>query len=161
MNLRTRVTAMSKRPKSRKRYVGEFLKPIYRSSKAEKLQIDKFTNLFAMYDIDLDGEDDPFLLLAIELANTHVPGLRIVEHRGGREQKWKAGLWKDLLRDVAARKANRKMSTRAAIRGLREDPKWAQFTQVNLETRHREGIKLDRRRDDIARAWLAQSRNRQ
>ena len=130
---------MSKRPKSRKRYVGEFLKPIYRSSEAEQQQIDKFINLFAVYDIDLDGEDDPFLLLAIKLANAHVPGLRIVEHRGGRERKWKGGLWKDLVRDVAARKAKSKMSTRAAIRALREeDPKWAQFTQENLETRHRE-----------------------
>ena len=112
---------MSKRPKSRKQYVGEFLNPIYRSSKAEQKQIDKFLNLFAVYDIDLDGEDEPFLLLAVALANAHVPGLRIVEHRGGREQKWKAGLWKDLVRDVAAKKAKRKITTREAIRALRKN----------------------------------------
>ena len=162
LNSRAEVIAMSKPPKSRKRYGGEFLKPIHRSSKAKQQQIDKFINLFAVYDVDLDVEDDPFLLLAIKLANAHVPGLRIVEDRGGRARTWKAGLWKDLVRDVAARKAKRKMSTRTAIRALREeDPKWAQFTQENLETRHREGVKLDRRRDGIARALLAQSRNRQ
>lgn len=161
-NLRAEGTAMSKRPKNRRRYVGEFLKPIYRSSKAEQQQIDKFINLFAVYDIDLDGEDDPFLLLAIKLASEHVPGLRVVEHRGGRERKWKAGLWIDLVKDVAARKAKRKkMSTRAAIRALRKEDKWARFTQENLETRHREGLKLDGRRDDIARALLTQSRSRQ
>ena len=161
-HVNSEVIVMSKRPKSRKQYVGEFLKPIYRSSKAEQQQIDKFLNLFAVYDIDLDGEDEPFLLLAVKLANAHVPGLRIVEHRGGREQKWKAGLWKDLVRDVAAKKAKRKISTREAIRALRkEDPKWAQFTQENLETRHREGIKRDRRRDGILRALNAQTRNRQ
>ena len=47
-------------PKEPKTICWRVSQPIYRWSKAENLQIDKFTNLFAMYDIDLDGEDDPF-----------------------------------------------------------------------------------------------------
>ena len=147
------------------KYTGQLAEPIYEPTssgvhphgrkreaeiQASIRQAKKMGRLMNWYKIDPDS-GDCWYSLAWALAIAHVPGLRVIhafKPSRGRKPSWKAGLAVELLRDVEALRAQKRISISAAIRILCEDKNspWRKFTEGNLVTRHREARKIERQR---------------
>jgi hypothetical protein len=121
-------------------------------AEARYLQINKFLKLFEFYEIDSLNKLK-WYQLALALAERHVPGFRVVydvRPKTGRRRTWKAGLGDDLVRDVEALTAKRKMTIEDAIKKLRTDSsKWRRYTVPNLITRDREARREQKERDRL------------
>jgi hypothetical protein len=144
-------------------YTGELAEPIYipnfsrnkyeLEAEATYRKIIKFHKLFEFYKIDSTGKLK-WYQLALALAEQHVPGFRVVygvRPKKGRRRTWKAGLGDDLVRDVEALTAKRKMTIEDAIKKLRTDSsKWRRYTVPNLITRDREARREQKERDRLA-----------
>jgi hypothetical protein len=164
--------------RSRSKYTGKLREPIYepvsvggilgdvggrmqeqaRERAAQRVKA-KFFELMEWYDIDPESEDRWFLL-AVELAIQHVPGMCIIyetQPRRGRKSSWKTGLAIELLRSIEALQQQREgLSITEAIAKLRQDKagKWSRYTRENLEARHREARRDERRRRDIVQVLM-------
>jgi hypothetical protein len=149
---------------SPRRYTGELATPIYEpvavggeaeaKRRAVERQILKIDMLFDWYSIGPD-EPDAAALLAVKLAEAHVPGMRVLREAPklrGRKRTWKDGLWLELVRDVDALPPDKKLNFEQAIGELRKDKEkpWRTYTKANLITRYREARKLEQRRRRIA-----------
>src|SRR5947209_11483446 len=143
---------------------GELAEPIYIPKVAENKsyeleaeasyrKIIKFHELFKFYKIDSPGMLK-WYQLALALAERHVRGFRViydVRPKRGRRRTWKAGLGDDLVRDVEALTAKRKMTIEDAVKKLRTDSsKWRPYTVPNLITRYREVRREQKERDRLA-----------
>jgi hypothetical protein len=105
----------------------------------------KFKELFDWYGIDPNGPDAG-MHLALKLAVAHVPGMQFSRRprNRGRKRTWKAGLGKELQRDVAALQQAKKLNNKQAIAELHKEKRWRVYSIANLITRHREA-RNDRR----------------
>jgi hypothetical protein len=149
---------MSTRRKSKlAEYTGVLAEPIYLaralahlvdpSGKLESIERDrgikqiiaKLPALFKWYKIDVGSKGD-WMLLALELAKSHVPGMRISRDpkpRRGRAVKWGPGLGDDeLLHEVESR-LKPGISQKEAIQKLIKETN-SRDTVENLSTRFRE-----------------------
>lgn len=125
---------------------------------AKLINEEKIPALFEHYQV---APDDPtgWYQLAVKLALTHVPGFLIITtpKRRGRKRTWQAGLGDDLIRDVEAVKRDMGLkTTREAIAALKRasDKGWTTYTRQSLETRHREAVKRNLKRLQLARALM-------
>jgi hypothetical protein len=146
-----------RKPRSDK-YTGALAEPIYLASKLarlhdpkgalESIEIDRaikqrtanLLELFKWYKIDT-GSKDRWKQLAIELAQVHVPGMRILHQskpRRGPKAKRAAYQGDEFLRKVETIRLEKKLSFTGAIRELQQTEEFKSFTQENLVTRHRE-----------------------
>ncbi len=114
--------------------------------KAGLRQAAKLPELFKHFKID-PTEKDRWTRLAVALAITHVPGMRVsfdAKSKGGRPRKWKAseekaGEDEELLRDAnqVQVQQEREMSYADVVRELLKTEKWGKETFVNLDTQYR------------------------
>jgi len=117
--------------------------------------IAKLPALFRCYEIEMGSEND-WMFLALALAKTHVPGMRISldpKPRRGPRAKWGPDLEDDgeLLREVESLQSANGYSIKDACEELRKDKskKFGQSSLVNLIARHREARRADAQRKHL------------
>jgi hypothetical protein len=146
-----------RKPKSGK-YTGALAEPIYLARELarfhdangilENIEIDRaikqrntnLLELFKWYTID-PGSKDRWKQLAIELAQVHVPGMRIHHHsKPRRGPKVKRAKYQDgeFLRKVEALKSEKGLSIAGAIRELLHTAQFRSLTEQNLLARYGE-----------------------
>jgi hypothetical protein len=152
------------------KYSGPLAEPIYEidapsdtslgqaaRDRAFSKQIDKLFLLAQHFRIDLRASNG-WIMLAYRIGSAHVPGMQVVygtPPRRGRRRTWKAGLGVELVEAVqASRRGNEPL--RNTISTLRKAyPKtWGIFTQQNLEARHRDERRSQRKRMTIVKALM-------
>ena len=177
---------MSKNPATKKdnpkkktadflKYRGELATPIVeppeslgllREDNAERKavlrQAAKLPALFKHFEID-PTEKNRWTRLAVALAITHVPGMRVsfdAKSKGGRPRKWKAGEEKagedeELLRDAKRVQQGRKMSHTEVVEELRKTKRWKGESPSNLTTRYREARHAEAEKGRQAKKMLS------
>jgi hypothetical protein len=116
--------------------------------KAVLKQAAKLPELFKHFGID-PTEKNRWTRLAVALAITHVPGMRVsfdAKSKGGRPWKWKAGEDKELLRDAKRVQQGRTMTFAEVVRELLKSEKWGKETFKNLDTRYRDARRAEKGR---------------
>jgi hypothetical protein len=153
--------AQTKRPlASGARYEGPLAEPIYESglavwfgAKAEDLvrekRILKLPLLLKLYGID-ERSPNAWADLAWALACDHVPGMQAihkVRRKRGRKPSWKSGLGLQLLREVDALRAEKKIGVKAALEELRKDEAkgWKRHPLSGLGARYREAAQAEKK----------------
>jgi hypothetical protein len=165
------------RPTTQKRksnsngYSGELAEPIYlptalahrvdptgeleKAIKKRALSqlVSNLGELFKWHKVKIDTKDS-WMHLALALAQSHVPGLQISSQRRprrGPKSKWGTDLDAELLREVEARRSQKRLSIRDAIAELIQDKKgkFGDFSLVNLITRHRDARRADTQRQAL------------
>jgi hypothetical protein len=146
------------------KYTGELANPIseFFAADAQAAQQyyshqrrSKLKALFEWYSIDL-AAPDAWAQLAINLALDHVPGMNVrpAPKKRGRTRSWGDGLNVKLLRAVEDRRGkNERMTIAKAIQDLRKDDGWSEYSQVNLEVRHREARRTEEDHRRLHREW--------
>ena len=137
--------------------LAEIMRPMA-EERAREQQVLKIQLLFDWYEIDRDAPD-AWRNLAIFLAATHVPGMKVIydiRSRRGRKRSWKAGLGTELVRDVEALQTSRSMNMQEAIRALKKDKTkgWHVFSEKNLITRHRDARRAEEKRRIMAKQLM-------
>jgi hypothetical protein len=146
-----------RKPKSGK-YTGALAEPIYVAIELARLHDPKgvlenieiagaikqrnanLLELFKWYKIDARSKDH-WKQLAIELAQEHVPGMRIhhtSKPRRGPKVKRAAYQDEEFLRKMETIRSEKTLSIAGAIRELRQTGEFNSFSQENLLTRYRE-----------------------
>jgi hypothetical protein len=128
--------------------LAELMRPQAEERAREQLVV-KFQLLFDWYEIDRDAPN-AWTTLAIFLAMDHVPGMKVIHEpkpRRGRKPSWQAGLGKELVREVEAVQAAKRVGYDEAIKILRSDrtKDWKKFHQASLVTRHREAVRAEKK----------------
>jgi hypothetical protein len=140
-------------------YEGPLAEPIYLpvtgvwlGAKAEDLvreeRILKLPLLLKLYGID-ERAPNAWAELAWALACDHVPGMqasRRVRRKRGRKPSWKSGLGQELLREVDALRAEKKIGVKAALQDLQKDKAkgWTKYHLNSLGPRYREAVRAEK-----------------
>jgi hypothetical protein len=149
-----------KRPlASRVFYKGPLAEPIYKSvlpewfgARSEDLvrekRILKLPLLLKLYGID-ERSPNAWADLAWALACDHVPGMQAIDQvsrKRGRKPSWKSGLGRELLREVDALRAKKKIGIEEALEQLRADKAkgWKKHPISSLGTRYREAARAEK-----------------
>jgi hypothetical protein len=107
--------------------------------KAVLKQAAKLPELFKHFEID-PTEKNRWARLAVALAITHVPGMRVsfdAKSKGGRPGKWKAGEDEELLRDAKRVQQGQTMTFAEVVRELLKTERWGKETFENLYVKYR------------------------
>jgi hypothetical protein len=140
-------------------YKGPLAEPIHKSiwavwlgAKSEDIlreeRILKLPLLLKLYGID-ERSPNAWADLAWALACDHVPGMQSinkVSRKRGRKPSWKSGLGQELLGEVDALRAKKKIGIGKALEELRADKTkaWKKYPKNSLSTRYREAVQAEK-----------------
>ena len=115
--------------------------------------VSNLRELFKWHKVEI-GTKNSWMQLALALAQSHVPGMRICSEsrpRRGPKPKWGTNLDGELLREVEARRSQKQLSTKDAVAELIQDKKeiFGSFSLVNLITRHRDARRAEAQRQSL------------
>jgi hypothetical protein len=153
------------------RYAGPLAEPIYLTTglahrvdptgglekaikeHAKSQLVSNLRELFKWHKVEI-GTKDSWMQLALALAQSHVPGMRICSEsrpRRGPKPKWGTNLDGELLREVEARRSQKQLSIKSAVAELIQDKKeiFGSFSLINLITRHRDARRAEAQRQSF------------